>query len=281
MSIRDKALLIQVSISNWTARKLDRKVTREIDRNHGARDAGRYNKLLVDKEALDPVIQQAGAIRQFHYKMTLPWQDGGIRLLPSKLFMSYRKGLQQHIDEFNHRVDTFLDLYDRELVGKARQRLGTMYDPLDYPSVSSLRKKFSVDIDEAPVPSAEDFRIDVSDAERARIREDMERRLAERQEQAMKDAWSRIREAVDRYTKIGGDKAKIYDSMVENAEELTRLLPGLNIAEDPQMTRVCGEIVDKLIVNANYLRGSQKARTALVAEARRILAMCPAKGEEL
>lgn len=280
MSIRDKALLIQVSVSGWTARKLDRKVTEEVDRNHGAKDAGRYNKLLVDKEALDPVLQQASAIRAFHHKMTLPWQDGGIRLLPSKLFMAYRKDLQAHIHEFDARVAKFIDLYERELVGQARNRLGTLYDPLDYPPASSLRKKFSVDIDEFPVPSAEDFRVDVGDAERERIRQDMERRLQQRQDEAMADAWGRIREAVGRYTKIGGDKAKIYDSMVENAEELTRLLPGLNIADDPQMDRVCQAIIDRLIVSPNALRNSVKARKALVAEAEGILAMCPRKDAE-
>ena len=51
-----KAVLVSVNISQWTARKLDREVTDEVNASHGAqKDAGRYNKLLLEKEALaDP-----------------------------------------------------------------------------------------------------------------------------------------------------------------------------------------------------------------------------------
>ena len=46
-SIASSAVLIEVNISMWTARKLDKKVSREIDQTKGATEkAGNYNKNL-------------------------------------------------------------------------------------------------------------------------------------------------------------------------------------------------------------------------------------------
>jgi hypothetical protein len=48
-----KATLVSVNVSQWTARRLDRKVTDEVNRQHNAaKDAGRYNKLLIEAEHL-------------------------------------------------------------------------------------------------------------------------------------------------------------------------------------------------------------------------------------
>ena len=51
-----KATLVSVNISQWTARKLDRKVTERSHRAHGAPEsAGRYNKLLIEAKRLEAI----------------------------------------------------------------------------------------------------------------------------------------------------------------------------------------------------------------------------------
>ena len=48
MNLSDRALLVQLSISQWTARKFDKKVTNDVANTHGvASSAGRYNKALL------------------------------------------------------------------------------------------------------------------------------------------------------------------------------------------------------------------------------------------
>lgn len=153
MTLNNKAMIVTLDVSCWTARKQDRRVAQEVDAAHNAKDAGRYNKLLIDKKYLDPLTSHAGAIRQYHYKMTLPWMDNGGRLLPSKLFMEYRNGLDQLKTKFEILINDFIVMYDRTLVQDARMRLGTLYDPGDYPPGSELRAKFGVETDILPVPS--------------------------------------------------------------------------------------------------------------------------------
>src|SRR5574340_1123555 len=81
--LQQLAMLASLNISMWTARKYDRKVTTEATRSHGAaEDAGRFNKLLVPKTAIQPLEQAAGAARREHDEWTLPWGNNGERLLP-------------------------------------------------------------------------------------------------------------------------------------------------------------------------------------------------------
>ena len=86
--ITEKAMLAAVHISIWTAVKHDRKVSRDVADQHGAHQgAGRYNKqLLRGADKLEELRTLAGQIRQYFYKITLPWSDEGFRLLPANFY---------------------------------------------------------------------------------------------------------------------------------------------------------------------------------------------------
>lgn len=276
MSLNSKAMIVTLNVSCWTARKQDRRVAEEVDAAHNAKDAGRYNKLLIDKKYLDPLTSHAGAIRQYHYKMTLPWMDNGGRLLPSKLFMEYRSGLEQLKTKFETLVNDFITIYDQRLIQDARIRLGTLYEPGDYPPGHELRSKFGVETDILPVPSGSDFRVDVANSEVTRIQEEITRRVEQRQKQAMKDAWARVREVVSTiYERTSADKAIIRDSLMDNAIELVRLLPGLNVSDDPALTSLTTEITDKLLVDVWTLRNSKATRLRVADAAQSILTRIP------
>jgi len=276
MSIQNKAMLITLSVSCWTARKQDKRVSAEVEASHNAKDAGRYNKDLVGKAHLDPLTTYASHIRAYHYKMTLPWMDNGARLLPSKLFMEYSAELRAMKQEYANRVSTFVQTYPT-LVQEARQRLGTMFQPDDYPDASELYGKFDVEMDIMPVPDGADFRVDVGDAERARIASDISDRVAKRQAAALRSAWERIRECVGRVSScLSAPKARIFDSLTGNLEDLVRILPGLNINQDADMERVCERIVNGLIVDPDRLRKSAALRAKVRSEAEAILQLCPA-----
>jgi hypothetical protein len=265
-----------MSVSCWTARKQDKKVSAEVEASHGAHDAGRYNKLLVDKVHLDPLTSFAGQIRMYHYKMTAPWMDNGARLLPAKLSMEYFAEVRRLKQDYQDKVRQFVHLYSTTLVQAARQRLGTMYNPGDYPASSDLFRKFDVEVDIQPIPDGQDFRVDISDAERARIAQEIGDKVAERTHAAQRDAWARIREAVTAVeSRLSTPKGRIYDTLIGNVETLVRILPGLNIANDPRMDQVCREVTDRLIVDPQRLRDSISSRKRVAEAAREILGMMP------
>jgi hypothetical protein len=279
MSLSSKAMIVTLNVSCWTARKQDKRVSAEVDANHNAKDAGRYNKLLIDKSHLDPLTSHAGAIRQYHYKMTLPWMDNGGRLLPAKLFFTYQQEMDRLKTQYTALVDTFIATYDTQLVQQARTRLGTLYDPEDYPLGHELRSKFGVEIDIANVPDASDFRVEVGDAERKRIQEEMTAKLTKRQTDAMNSAWQRVRERVELiHTRLSADKAVVHESLIDGARELLEVLPGLNVTDDPKLADVAEQITNNLLVDIWTLRNSKRARLEVANKAQTILKLIPAAG---
>lgn len=270
-----RAMLVELTIRQWAARKHDKKVSREVDQGHGAKNAGRYNKQLIAKDALEPIAKKASAIRLFHYARTLPWGNNGQRLLPAKFFLDYRNELVKHRDEFNRLVDTFMASYP-QLVSDARTRLGSLYDPNEYPPATDVRLSFGVEFDIFPVPTAGDFRVDVANEERSEIAAQIEAATQERQANATKACYVRVRDVLQRMKQqcVAG-KTRITDSLIEDTRDLTDMLDDLNIGDDPELTRIASEIRKDLLVDADDLRRSPKTRQAVGDRAAELLDSMP------
>lgn len=269
--IQNRAMLVDLTISQWTATKHDKAVSSEVEKNHAAKDAGRYNKRLIDKAHLATVSTLANQVRTAHYARTLPWSDKGQRLLPSDLFLDYQQEMASLKHQFAQAVSTFVTQYP-QLVQDARTRLGTMYDPADYPAPSDIRRMFDITIDFAPVPDAQDFRVDVAAETQEEIRRQITEAVEARQAKAVKDCWSRVREVVGRIAEqCSKEKGRIHDSLMDNAQTLVDVLSGLNITRDPELTAVEQEI-RKLIVSPDALRNNPHVRQRVANDAASILA---------
>jgi len=96
-SIASSAMFVELSISTWTGRKLDKRATKETTQANGADDrAGSFHKkLLGDCAELDAIHKFAGNVRTFHYHSTMPWSDMGMRLLPTAAYMTSGRRLKR------------------------------------------------------------------------------------------------------------------------------------------------------------------------------------------
>lgn len=272
--IQDKSMLIELTISRWTATKHDKTVSAEVEMAHAAKDAGRYNKRLIDKSHLAEIDTLAGQIRKYHYSRTLPWSDKGQRLLPSKLFMEYRQDINDLKATFEKAKTAFLKLYP-QLVTDARLRLGTMYQPDDYPPVDRLQDAFGIDLVITPVPDAGDFRVEVDAETQAEIRQQITDSVNARQAKAVKDCYTRAREVLQRIAEqCSKENGRIHDSLMENAQDLVSVLSGLNITEDPAITQMESDI-KQLIVPPDSIRDNPLTRKRLADGAADILAKMP------
>ncbi|GIW55382.1 MAG: hypothetical protein KatS3mg082_1786 [Nitrospiraceae bacterium] len=162
MTIKDKAMLVQPSISVWSARRIDKAITREVAQRHGAdaRKAGRYNKCLIDPEAetFVEVRRIAQAARDFHYGHTLPWTQQGAQILPAAEYWEYSAQMKEFQDRFNQAVKVFVAEYPA-LKEKARKDLNGLYREEDYPSPTEVKSKFSFEVHILPIPDADDWRV--------------------------------------------------------------------------------------------------------------------------
>jgi hypothetical protein len=273
-----KATLVSVTISQWTARKLDKRVTEKVNRQHGAsKDAGRYNKLLIEAQRLAKINGFVSQARHLHYAMTKPWCDEGLRILPNVLhekfaakFREIKRGFDQAVAEFERDYPQFVEERKRALNG--------LFNESDYPPAEQIASKFKLDTKTFPVPDADDFRSDVLDADTV---EDIRRELAETSDTVLNDA---MKHSVDEIVKVVGhmsDKLHAYKgkdrtfftgSLVENVRELAELLPAFNLTNDPAFAAMADRIQRELCAeDAKTLRENDKIREVVQKSADDIL----------
>jgi len=269
--LSQKAVLVNLSVSQWTARKFDKRVTQEVAESHGVSvDAGRYNIMLVESAEIKKVSKATNTARTFFYANTLPWSDE-YRIRPTQGYLEFMNDLGQLKTEFENRVSDFLGMYS-DLQTKARITLNGMYNPADYPTPREIVNKFRFSMSVLPLVGAKDFRIDLSKEEVAQIGAQLEKQNSKAVKAAMRTAWTRLHDAVTHMVdKLSGTKGVFRNSLVDNLEELTRVLPVLNITNDPELIRVCDEINHSLCnYDPDTLRKDDVARNRTGKEAMKI-----------
>jgi hypothetical protein len=241
ISIASSAMLVEMSISTWTARKLDKKVSTQVDLDNGAKTkvVNANKNLMAGTGVLDTIVKYAANARAWHLSQTLPWTDNGSRLLPMSNFMNYKKQLGELETNYEALVDKFIVAYP-SLVGAAAFQLGTLFDRNEYPDENSLKKKFKFTYSFFPVPTAGDFRIDINEEAKAEIMANCNSAYEDRLNNAMGEAWSRLHKCLsnmsERLTDNEDGSRKIFrDSLVENGVELVTMLKHLNITQDPKL----------------------------------------------
>ena len=189
ISIASSAVLVDLNISVWTARKLDKSVSKEIDVRKGTTTAaGNYNKhILAGSDQLDNINKLAGEIRDWHARQTLPWSDTGTRLLPMTNFFDYKDKLAEYEGLFKERVDTFIQEYPN-IIQSMAFKLGQLFDRDEYPDAYKIASKFNMKYTIMPVPETNDFRVDIADDIRNEMKQEYQKAYEGRVESAMSDA---------------------------------------------------------------------------------------------
>jgi hypothetical protein len=278
ISIASSAMLVELSISTWTARKLDKKVSAEVDNAKGTKtQAGNYNKnLLAGTGFLDTITKYAANARAWHISQTLPWSDNGLRLLPMSNFLTYKEQLSTLETNYMALVDKFIVAYPN-LVSAAAFQLGDLFDRSEYPEADNIVKKFKFSTNFLPVPMAGDFRVDINEEAKQELIKSCESIYNERLTNAMGDAWQRLHKCLENMSERLSDddqgKRKVFrDSLVENAVELVDLLKHFNLTGDTQMEQARKELADTIQnYDADDLREVDSCRHAVKSKVDDIL----------
>jgi hypothetical protein len=274
--IQNSSMLVDLNISVWTGRKQDKKVSEEIDVAKSTKGkAGNYHKKLLSGTRLDEVQKLVGSIRVWHYEQTLPWSDGGSRLLPMANFFDYKQRLGDFETQFVESVEDFLAQYPT-LVSAAAFQLGDLYNADEYPSVGKVQDKFRFKYVFLPVPEVGDFRIDVNEEHKAQLVKQYEEFYENKLSEAMNEAWGRLHDCLSKMSdRLAGDDKQIFrDSLVNNAVELCSLLTKLNVANDSKLEAARKQLESLLIgVTPKDLREDIDLRKDTKAKVDEILSM--------
>jgi len=281
ISIASSAMLVELSIKGWTARKLDKKVSAEVDVDkHTKTRAGNYNKnLLAGTGFLDTITKYASNARSWHNSQTLAWSDNGLRLLPVSNFVTYKKQLGVLEANYDALVDKFIEAYPN-LVSAAAFQLGNLFDRTEYPDADKIKTKFSFAYTFMPVPTSGDFRIDISEEAKNEIMQSCSNAYEDRLANAMKEAWNRLHDCLSRMSERlevdivdGEHKPKVFrDSLVENANEMVGLLSHFNLTNDENLEDARRMLANRMNnIDADSLRDNLTLRQVVKSDVDSIL----------
>lgn len=268
--LSNRAMLVKLSISQWTARKHDKRATATVEDTFHATEAGRFNKVLIAQDAIKAVEKTANTARTLHYANTLPWSDDGYRLLPAANFPDYSAKMRECRATFEAAADDFESNYPA-LVADAKIRLNGLFNQADYPR--NVRDRFSLDTQISPVPMANDFRVTLRDEETQAIQREIEDRTMQATHAAHRDLYRRLAEAIGHMSvKLSEPEAIFRNSLVDNLRELCELLPRLDIIGDPELARIRAMAEAKLLTyDPNTLREDPTVRANTARDAEAIL----------
>jgi len=272
-TLQEKAMIVRLKISLWTAMAVDSSATQEAHKAmNAAADAGKYKKYLVKCDELKKLRRSAYQVRRVVKELTLPWYDDGARLLTASAHMDFVKKVRKTVGDFTACRTNFIGRYS-EIKAESKKRLGKMFDETEFPTKENLEAAFNVTYKIENVPSADDFRVAVSakDAEeiRAQIEEDVQKQVTV----GMKDLWVRLKDALSHVTEKLSDKESVFrDSLIGNVKSLCETLPKLNLTNDKEFDAIVKEVQKTVATLApETLRKDAKVRKATVDKTTEIL----------
>ena len=246
-ALENKAMIVNLDTSFWSAGKTDRDLTDAITGQYGADSkAATVRKRLINSQALKPIRSAVQAAKAAHRQMTLPWDDNGSRILPVEIFPKYRETLDTLIGQVDQATRDFVTDYDSH-VEKSRSALGEMFDISDYPRREDVERKFGVEYNVAPVPTGRNFVADIGEEEAERMREQIERRTQAKLALAIDSLSDRLDEALKGF--IGalgqtedGKPHRVHKSTLDGLLAICDTVPALNLTGDERLNQIASDI---------------------------------------
>jgi hypothetical protein len=247
ISLASSCVLVSVESHVWNATVQDKQISNEVTAaKKASSDSGKFVKhLLAKNPEHKAVLNYRQTIYNWVQRSTYDWA-GSQRLLPVINLAKFHKEYADHEAEFSRLVDDFLDKYPA-IVSNMAFVQGDMFDRNEYPDVSELKRKFSVDLIQSEVPTgdfrctiAQDLLDDMSTHYNRQAKRMVEQILAKQSEQLV-DVMKSISYCCEIETTIDGNgevkvrRRKLYDSTLDRARELCDTFREFNLVSDPKL----------------------------------------------
>ena len=245
-NVSEIAILSSLHISQWEARKYDKKISAKVAKDYGTDSkAGRYNKVLIAREALKAIQSEINGLRDYHKTMTVPWNHAE-DMLPVSRLEEYDIETEKRISNIEALADEFETNYP-SYIEQAEIELNTMFDLADYPPQDLIRSKFSVRIEKKPVPSAGDFRFKLANEKMEQLKENLKKQNDLKLKNAMAELWNRLYEPVKHMAEVLATPDKnFHKTLISNITDVCNVLPDLNMVGDTDLEKLRQEILEKL-----------------------------------
>lgn len=259
MPLQDVAMVVQLSIHQFYNLQPDTVATQRavgslgIDTSTLATNVVRN---LLPRRAMSEIVAAVSTLRQYHYSMTIPWEDRNHRLLPSVKYMDYTKGIRERRDRLDMAVAAVaanLAEYKRQ----AKLAAPNVYREELYPDERTFRDLFSVDLSFSTIANTDDFRIKHVDSAIDEVRKEIKDSHAKRLATAAKQHIMALNSEISALIETLNDpKARLYHSVVQKIIALA----DLGVSLEPECPEFGNFSTDVLTVLENTLHSTEQLR---------------------
>jgi len=272
-----RAMLVDLTVHYWTPKATDSELSRETERKYDTE--GNFQKQLINKLHMKPVHVAMKRVEAVHRLYTLPWEDGGARILNGETFFKYEKEMRDTTAEYMRLADELCAEWDTLV--QERKLNDKSFKAEHYPTKGEIRSRFGADLHYRPVPQGGHLQLQLSDNALAAVRASIDSDQQNRIKTAMFDLATRVTkvikhlmERLNEYkpaTKKSKAENTFHDSLVTNVQELAEFLPAINVTGDSRIDQLAAEMTELAKVSPDVLRDDEKARAKTVAAADLIL----------
>jgi len=278
-TLQSSAMVLRLSISVYSGRKVDKKTREEVISDKGARSrsaASVYKSLFAGDDDLEAINTFASKARRDVAAITAPWSDNGDRIVSTRNYFEVADLLSSLRAEFNQLVRKFETNYSLK-VSNAAFVLGDLFDRNEYPLPETIMGKFAFTYSFEPVPSSNDFRVDLQNEALESLKQHYKQTATDRLQMAMNDVWTRV---IDEVTRLRdkmivpeeGKRPRIFATTFEGFKDLVGSLDALNITNDPRLEDVRVQLKNALDpVDLDSIRESDDVRVAVRENMQRVL----------
>jgi len=272
-TLADKATLVRTSAKRQANSIKDEDATSLVEQSYGTSGAGQFNKRLFKNSQRFLLMNQAiYALTKYVTENTSPWLDGGWRVLPNAQYLEFTAAVRNKQQDIDNTVAEFNDHWEEE-VAADMMRQGNMAKRGDY----HKRHNMGVKVTFMPIANESDFRVDVTDEDRAALAQTM----ADVEATAARDMLNRLIKPLSALSKklgefTGEKNQRFHESMVEVLGSVMDTLEKLNqMNNDPVVATLISDVRANFgsdIANPKKLKGNQQARDEAKAKLDNILA---------
>ncbi len=270
----EKAVLISVKRRMYSPYKLDQ----EESKKYGA---GNVNKHLFEgrDNKVKDTISKFTDVYTYVKDNTVPWSTG-VDMLNIDHYMDFTSGLRQLVDTANQAVNSLCVVWDDE-VQKDLIRLAkiavvrgkpNLADPSDYPDVNELRSKFGIDVRYMPVPTTGDFRVGISDEDKASLQQQLDDAGNNATTHVLNSMITPMKRAIEKLNvPIGSNGSVFRDTLIDNLVDVAERMNKVNLSDDPAIQNKIDDLRSLVgqyasPIGKDTLRSSQTVREKAVRQ---------------
>ena len=267
--LSDKAMLVKLTIKRAALTKRDNVLTAKVQTQEGDTSITVLTKLFRDKSSpINSIMSAVNEAYTYHRTSTLPYVDGGPRILPNDLYMEYAQTMRNHISKVENLLATYMPYYDQLVLDDIRYRnAGSAAGRAtadDYPTADKFRQSMQLEFRFQPMPDARHFLFDLSDDDLDAFKRAEEEAIVAANTDVVQRMLKPLSALVDRLKEYQGNKGeRFHTSLISNVIEGCDIAKKLAMNATPQLNEQIEDLrsaAKACLDDVEIIKGSSLAR---------------------